>query len=58
MFTLTLWLWNRTESRADNRRALDLIESISKDMKDFREKWAEESKNFHGQLISIEERRK
>jgi hypothetical protein len=47
MFTLTLWLWNRTEARADNRRALDLIEAIRQDMKD-----------FHGRLCAIEERNK
>jgi hypothetical protein len=41
------FLWNRGESRADNRRALDLIEAISKEMKD-----------FHGRLCAIEERSK
>jgi hypothetical protein len=45
VFTLTLWLWNRTEARADNRRVLDLIEAIRQDMKD-----------FHGRLCAIEER--
>lgn len=46
-FTLTLWLWNRSESRSDNRRALDLIEAIKDEMKD-----------FHGRLCAIEERRR
>lgn len=46
VFTLTLWLWNRAESRTDNRRVLDLIEAINKEMKD-----------FHGRLCAIEERR-
>lgn len=41
------FLWNRGESRADNRRALDLIEAINKEMKD-----------FHGRLCAIEERSK
>ncbi|NGX57253.1 MAG: hypothetical protein K940chlam3_00139 [Chlamydiae bacterium] len=45
IFTLTLWLWNRSESRTDNRRCLDLIEAINKEMKD-----------FHGKLCAIEER--
>jgi hypothetical protein len=27
------------------------------ELKDFREKWADESKDFHGRLIAIEERR-
>ena len=45
VFTLTLWLWSRSEARDDNRRVLDLIEAIRQDMKD-----------FHGRLCAIEER--
>lgn len=45
-FTLTLWLWNRSESRVDTRRSLDLIEAIKDEMKD-----------FHGRLCAIEERK-
>jgi hypothetical protein len=41
------FLWNRGEARSDNRRALDLIEAINKEMKD-----------FHGRLCAIEERNK
>lgn len=40
-----LWLWNRAESRADNRHILSLIEAIKDEMKD-----------FHGRLCAIEER--
>ena len=54
VFTLTLWLWNRTESNADRRTAhedrkdiLNLIRAIEYEMKD-----------FHGRLCAIEERRK
>jgi hypothetical protein len=47
VFTLTLWLWNRSESRSDNRRALDLIEAIHNEIKD-----------FHGRLCAIEEKNK
>ena len=32
-------------------------QKYEKDLKEFREKWSEESKDFHGRLISIEERR-
>lgn len=46
VFTLTLWLWNRSESRTDNRRALDLIEAIK-----------DETKDFHARLCVIEERK-
>lgn len=41
------FLWNRGEARADNRRAMDLIEAINKEMKD-----------FHGRLCAIEEKNK
>jgi hypothetical protein len=42
-----LFFWNRSESRTDNRRVLDLIEAINKEIKD-----------FHGRLCAIEERNK
>ncbi len=42
-----LFIWNRSESRADTRRCLDLIEAINKEIKD-----------FHGRLCAIEERNK
>lgn len=40
-----LVLWTRTEANADHKRALDLIESIKDEMKD-----------FHGRLCAIEEK--
>lgn len=45
LFTLTLWLWSRSESRSDSRQMMDLIAAIQMEMKD-----------FHGRLCSIEER--
>ena len=45
VFTLTLWLWNRTEARSDHRQIIDLISAIKDEMKD-----------FHGRLCAIEER--
>lgn len=49
-----LWLWNRTEARADRREAcadrrdiLNLIRAIETEMKD-----------FHARLCVIEERKK
>lgn len=36
--------------RSDNKK-------YETDLKEFREKWADESKDFHGRLIAIEERR-
>ncbi len=45
LFTLTLWLWNRSESRTDHRQIIDLISAIKDEIKD-----------FHGRLCAIEER--
>jgi len=45
VFTLTLWLWSRSESRNDNRQIIDLMTAIKDEMKD-----------FHGRLCAIEER--
>lgn len=47
VFTLTLWLWNRSESRSDMKTMLTLITAIQAEMKD-----------FHGRLCAIEERNK
>jgi len=47
VFTLTLWLWSRSESRNDNRQIIDLISAIKEEIKD-----------FHGRLCAIEERNK
>lgn len=47
VFSLTLWLWNRTEANADRRDIMNVL----KEMKD-------EMKDFHGRLIAIEERSK
>ena len=44
---IPLFLWNRSESRADIRLMLGMISSIEKEMKD-----------FHGRLCAIEERNK
>jgi len=47
---LTLFLWLRKEANADRRE-------ISSSMADFKKMWALESKDFHGRLCAIEERR-
>lgn len=47
VFTLTLWLWSRSESRSDMRTMLTLLSAIQTEMKD-----------FHGRLCAIEERNK
>lgn len=45
--TVGLFFWNRSESRADMRHILSIIDGIQKEMKD-----------FHGRLCAIEERNK
>lgn len=46
-----LFLWSRSESRADCRRVEDLISSIQREIR-------EEMKDFHGRLCAIESNRK
>jgi len=49
-WVLPLWLWNRTESRADQRQMLSIIQQIQQDSKAFQLAMAQESKDFHGRL--------
>lgn len=49
-----LWLWQRSESNADRREIIQMIRSMETDSKEFRERWAEESKEFHNRLYSLE----
>ena len=44
---IPLFIWNRSESRADMRHILSLIDAIQKEIKD-----------FHGRLCAIEEKNK
>lgn len=44
---IPLFLWNRSESRADARMMLGMIQAIQKEVQD-----------FHGRLCAIEERNK
>ena len=54
---LPLWLWSRSEANADRRELHGIMEDFRKDNKEFREKWAQESKEFHGRLCEIEAER-
>jgi hypothetical protein len=47
VFTMTLWLWNRSESNADRRDMMNLMREMKDEMKD-----------FHARLCIIEERSK
>lgn len=64
---LPLILWFRSEARRDNimtqewtqrmfHRCDDQLATIKQDMKDFQDKFHQETKDFHGRLISLEER--
>ena len=44
-WTLPMWLWARSESRADMRMMLGMLNEMKEEMKD-----------FHGRLCAIEER--
>jgi hypothetical protein len=64
-----LFLWSIREARADRRNLDNKFEAgmresrgdmkeFREDMKKFRETWAQEVKDFHARLFSLEERRK
>ncbi len=60
-----LFIWNRTESRADNRHmdtklesTRDLVRAIHEEGRNFREQMSLEMKDFHYKLIEIERNRK
>ncbi len=55
--TITLFIWNRSESRTDNRRVLDILDAINKDMRDFHTKLATQDLEFKMRLCAIEEKR-
>ena len=59
-----LFVWNRTESRADIRHLdsqmnaiREITREIQKEGAQFRERWLEESKDFHNRLCEIERNR-
>lgn len=49
-WVLPLWLWNRTESRADQRQMLSIVQAIQKESRDFQTAIMQEMKDFHGRL--------
>lgn len=58
-FILTIagmFFWNRTEGNADRREIATILREMKEENKQFREKWADETKEFHGRLCAIEER--
>lgn len=53
-----LFLWNRSEANSDRRMFHDVLIGMQNEMKDFNQKYMEETKDFHGRLVSLEERSK
>ena len=52
------FLWNRLEARTDNRRALDLIESIKTEMQDFHGRLTKQDAEFKAAILLLEEKYK
>ena len=55
---LPVFLWARSESRADARHFDQETKEIRREMVDIMRSIQEEMKDFHGRLCAIEERRK
>lgn len=51
-WTFPLWLWNRAESRADNRQMISMVQGMQAQIGAIQQ----EIKDFHGRLCTIEER--
>lgn len=52
-----MFFWNRTEARADSRHFDQETKELRREMIDIIRSMEQESKDFHGRLCSIEERR-
>lgn len=65
VITITLWFWNRAESREDHRQTDQKLEQMKMQSEEFRNQTFQminaihlEIKDFHGRLCAIEERNK
>lgn len=56
-WVLPMFLWLRSEANADRRDIVNLIIEMKNESSRFREDMAKETKEFHGRLCAIEERR-
>ena len=52
VFTLTLWLWNRSESSNDRRELRSVIDAIQTEMKDFTENFVNYKQEIGNKLWS------
>jgi len=44
------------EFRTDHERSLDIMDAIKEERKNFNQKFYDESKDFHGRLVALEEK--
>ncbi len=50
-----LFIWNRTESRSDNRHVLSILDAIQKEMKDFHGKLERQDAEYKSHMIYYHE---
>lgn len=53
-WVLPLWLWNRSESRSDQRQVLGIIQSIQQEMKEFHGRLERIDAEFKGRMALID----
>jgi len=53
---LALFLWDRTESRADNRELRSEFVNFKTEIRGWHHEIQQEMKDFHGRLCSLDER--
>lgn len=53
-----LFVWNRSESRADMRHILSIIDAIQKEMKDFHGRLERHDAEFKAHVMNVERSKK
>lgn len=53
---IALYVHNDKKIETNRKESTDLLKAINEEMKDFHQKYMEETRSFHGRLVSIEER--
>lgn len=50
-WVLPLWMWNRSESRADQRQMLSIIQGIQQEIKDFHGRLERQDAEFKAHIL-------
>ncbi len=50
-WTIPMWLWARSEARADSRQMMSIAQSIQEDMKDFHARLAVQDAEFKAHMM-------